>query len=136
MGTRPCTILYISTGLESALLCAKFLHPRVFNIVVTLDVLRKSDMTQRAALRWTRSIWFILVTVCGSQTLAAYYSCGRTTALYAADRSCWCRVGMLRRMKPRELLALLVTLLIWSLQFRLSDISKPRYLADVVVSST
>ena len=60
-----------STSLESALLCAKFLHPRVFNIVVTLEVLRKSDMTQRAALRWTRSIWLIWVTVCGSQTLAS-----------------------------------------------------------------
>lgn len=94
-----------------------------------------SHITHLAALRCTTLIWLVCVAMWGSQTLAAYSSSGRITALYAV-RSCWFLVGIFLRKMSRVLLALFVTRLMFLLQFRSSDISTPRYQADEVFTYT
>ena len=66
----------------------------------------------------------------GLHTVEPYSSWGRTIVLYAVSQTPGCLHLIFRLMNPRDFLVLDVILLIWVLNFRLAEMSTPRYLAE------
>ena len=65
-------ILYIMHGLAAFLRSVRDLHPNVWSISVTLEVLWSLYRTYRAARRWIISSGFICVKLYGSQTVQLF----------------------------------------------------------------
>ena len=78
----------------SACLCSNVRHPNACRVLNTLACLSKLLVVQRAAFRWTCSIWEIRSFVCGSHTAEAYSSCGLTKVLKEPrqEKTCLCHM--------------------------------------------
>ena len=82
---------------------------------------------------WTFSSALMLLAVNGSQKGLAYSSTGRTNAMYAVFLSLSFVVLMFCLRKPKVLLALLQTSVMWASQQRSAVILTPRYFSSVSV---
>ena len=82
---------------------------------------------------WTFSNALMLLAVNGSQKGLAYSSTGCTNALYAVFPSLSFVVLMFRLRKPKVLLVLLQTSVMWASQRRSAVILTPRYFTSVSV---
>ena len=115
---------------DSACLCSKLHHPKLFNISVTCTFQLKFEHVHLAALRCTILIWFTLSFVWGSHTAEGYSSYGLTRVLYkAVSLILGIFVLILHFRKHIVLLALPVILSVWEFQVRPLETSTPRYLA-------
>ena len=126
---------FIEERRASARLCSNVRHPRSWTILVALACQSQLLTVQRAALRWTCSIWEVLTLVWGCHTAEAYSS-GLTRVLYAVSSTFNILVLIFRRTTPSERLAFPVIRSTCGFQEREPEMSTPRYLALVTDSKT
>ena len=75
---RPCCWQSGKWGKDVHLLCWRVRQPKVSSIADTLTLLSKLQVVQRAARRWTFSVWLVLSLWWGSHMAAAYSSWDQT----------------------------------------------------------
>ena len=100
----------------------------------TLAFVSKLQIVQRAARRWTFSIWLLLSLLLGLQMVAAYSNCGRTRVVYAASLTHDIIVLIFLFTKPRVLWEVTLIMSMREPQVKLLEVSTPRYLAPATVS--
>ena len=129
MWTIPWWILWSISAWNRRRLCCNAFQRRVFNMLVTLDSLRKSRITNRAACRWIFSTICTFLSVHGFHTQDAYSNCGLTNWLYAISFTCRSHAPRVLLMKPRVLAALGRICSTWLFQLRFSEMTTPKYFA-------
>jgi hypothetical protein len=122
-------------SLVSLLLSSNDLQPRRWIMAVTLDLSCWLLKTNLATLRCTLSSFLMSVWWWRSHTGLAYSTSGRTRVLYACSLIDIDEIFRFLRRKPRVLFALFVMESMCWLQFTLSVMVTPRYLADVTAAS-